>query len=76
MPDSTNTHLAGVQNLGDGGPSGTNVGASSTDLIADYGVTPKVQSSNIVDITGTVSLTTTVNEMLAIMRLNGDIAAA
>jgi len=75
MPDSTNTHLADVQYLGDDGTGGTSLGTSSTSKVSKYGVTPVAQASAIPDVAGTVSLTTSINAILAVLRNGGDIAA-
>jgi len=74
MPISTNTHLASIQDLGDGGSGGTRMGTASTDLDSCYGKTPVAQASAIVAVTGTVSLTTTLNAVLTAIRNFGIIA--
>jgi hypothetical protein len=51
------------------------VGQSATDKVGKYGVTPVVQADAIVAVTGTVSLTTTINAILTVLRNGGDIAA-
>lgn len=63
-----NTNAAGVKQLSDGGPSGTTLGQSATDIISTYGVTPVAQASDIIAVTGTVSLTTTINALLTVVR--------
>ena len=74
MPTSTNANLSTSQKLGDGNPTGTVLGTASTDLVATYGKTPVVQASAIVAVTGTVSLTTTLNALLTVVRNFGIIA--
>ena len=74
MPTSTNTWLAGEQNLGDGNPTGTVLGPASTDLVSCYGKTPVAQASAIVAVAGTVSLTTTINTLFSAIRDFGIIA--
>ena len=74
MPNSSNSYIAGVQEVGDGGDSGTRLGTASTDLVACYGKTPVAQASAIVAVTGTVSLTTTMNAILTAIRNFGIIA--
>jgi len=68
------TNAAGVQQLADGGSSGTLLGRSG-DSIATYGATPVAQAAAIVAVTGTVSLTTTINAILTAIRNLGVIAA-
>ena len=74
MPISTNANLGGISNLTDGNPSGSNLGASAAEKIAAYGKTPVVQASAIVEVTGTISLTTTINALLTAVRNFGIIA--
>jgi hypothetical protein len=74
MPTSTNANLGGVQNLGDGGSSGSRLGTASTDLVACYGKTPVAQASAIVAVSGSFFLTTTVNAILTAIRNFGIIA--
>ena len=74
MPTSTNTWLAGEQNLGDGNPTGTVLGSASTDLVSCYGKAPVAQASAIVAVAGAVSLTTTMNAILSAIRNFGIIA--
>lgn len=69
-----NTNAAGVKQLSDGGPSGTSLGQSASDLVSLYGKTPVVQASAVVAVTGTVSLTTTINAILTAIRNFGVIA--
>jgi len=40
-----NSNKAGIQELGDGGPSGTRMGTASTDLISFLGGTPITQQT-------------------------------
>lgn len=58
-----------------GDSDGTSFGQSG-EKIAFYGTTPVTQASNIVAVTGTVSLTTTINAMLTVMRNYGLIASS
>ena len=74
MPTSTNANLSTSQKLGDGNPTGTVLGTASTDLVATYGKTPVVQASAIVAVVDTVSLTTTMNAILTVIRNFGLIA--
>jgi hypothetical protein len=74
MPNSSNAYLAGVQDLGDGGDSGSRLGTASTDLVSVYGKTPVAQASAIVAVVGTVELTTTINAILTAIRNFGIIA--
>jgi hypothetical protein len=70
-----NTNAAGVQYLGSNSPSGQSVGLSATELVSLYGVTPVAQADAIVAVTGTVSLTTTINAVLTAIRNLGVIAS-
>lgn len=67
---------AGIKYLGDGGSDGTVLGRNSTDLVGLYGATPVAQASAITAITGTVSLTTTINAILTVIRDRGLIASS
>jgi hypothetical protein len=50
-----------IQELGDGNPSGTRIGAAATDLVGFFGATPVVQ----VVVTVTATATTTLLETRA-----------
>ena len=54
--------------------TGTQIGTASSQKLATYGKTPVVQASAIVAVTGTVSLTTTMNAILSAIRNFGIIA--
>jgi hypothetical protein len=45
--------------LGDGGPDGTSVGRSATDLVALYGGTPVAQRAAAAQATSLISVTST-----------------
>lgn len=75
MGTSPNTNAAAVEQLSNGNSSGTSLGQDSSDLISLYGVTPVAQASAIVAVTGTVSLTTTMNAILTAIRDFGIIAS-
>lgn len=62
------------QQLTDGQSDGAVLGRSD-DLIAMYGATPVAQASAIPAVTGTVSLTTTINAILTVIRDMGQIAS-
>ncbi len=64
-----------LRQLSDGNPDGQSLGQSATDKVSKYGVTPVVQADAIVAVAGTVSLTTTINAILTVLRNGGDIAA-
>jgi hypothetical protein len=40
-----NTNAAGINELGDGGPSGSSIGDATTDKVGFHGSTPVVQAS-------------------------------
>ena len=69
-----NTNAAGVEYIGDGGGSGSCIGRTATELVAFHAATPVAQASAIVAVTGTVSLTTTINAILTVIRNKGLIA--
>lgn len=70
-----NSNAAGVMYVGDQGPDGASFGKATTNKLSAYGVTPVVQASAIVAVTGTVSLTTTMNAVLTVIRNWGLIAS-
>ena len=54
--------------------TGTKIGTATTQMLATYGKTPVVQASAIVAVVDDVSLTTTINAMLTVIRNFGLIA--
>ena len=54
--------------------TGTQIGTAASQKLATYGKTPVIQASAIVAVTGTVSLTTTLNALLSAVRNFGIIA--
>ena len=76
----TNATISNDLTMGDGGnivvdtTTGTKIGTATTQMLATYGKTPVVQASAIVAVTGTVSLTTTINALLTAVRNFGIIA--
>lgn len=70
-----NDNDAGIEYLGDGSSAGTVLGRTATELVAFHAATPVAQASAIVAVTGTVSLTTTINAILTVLRNKGLIAA-
>lgn len=50
---------ATVKELSDGGPSGTRLGQSATDLVGFHGATPSDQRAVLAAVTTTASVTTT-----------------
>ena len=70
-----NSNAAGVEYIGSNSDSGTCVGLTSSDKVALYGTTPVAQASAITAVTGTVSLTTTMNAVLTVLRNLGAIAS-
>lgn len=65
---------AGIQYVSDQGDSGTSIGKAAADLVGMHG-TAVAQASAIVAVTGTVSLTTTINAVLTVIRNKGLIAS-
>jgi hypothetical protein len=57
-----------------GDSDGTSFGQAG-EKVSVYGETPVVQASDIVAVTGTVSLTTTINALLTVVRNFGIIGA-
>jgi hypothetical protein len=58
----------GVKQLSDGGPAGTKLGQSSTDLVGFYGVTPVVRGAAITTLATTPTATdiaTAVNSIIS-----------
>lgn len=70
-----NTNAAGTQYLDDKNSEGTILGQAATDLVGMHGAAV-AQASAISAVTGTVSLTTTINAMLSVIRDKGMIASA
>ena len=54
--------------------TGTKIGTATTQKLATYGKTPVIQASAIVAVVDEVSLTTTINAMLTVIRNFGLIA--
>ena len=71
MADGAND--AAINYVGDGGPDGTSLCLAGKKASV-YGETPVVQASAVVAVTGTVSLTTTINAVLTAIRNFGIIA--
>jgi hypothetical protein len=68
----------GVQYLGDNGPDGVSVGASTTEKVSVYGVTPVAQGSAVTALTTTPTATdiaTAVNAIISRLEDFGIIAA-
>jgi len=65
-----------VKELSDGGPSGTRLGQSSTDLISFYGATPVVRPANIVDATDAATAITKLNAVIAALETLGLVASS
>ena len=55
--------------------TGTKIGTDVDQKLATYGKTPVVQASAIIAVTGAVSLTTTMNAILTVIRNFGLIAS-
>lgn len=70
-----NTNAAGQQIVSDGNAAGVSLGRASTDLVNLYGGTGVAQASAIPAVTGEVSLTTTINAILTVIRNISLIAA-
>lgn len=49
--------MATIKQLSDGGPDGTQMGASTSDLIGFYGVTPVARSSTVATAIDTTAIT-------------------
>lgn len=68
----------GVQYLGDNGPDGVSVGASTTEKVSVYGVTPVAQGAAVTALTTTPTATdiaTAVNAIISRLEDFGIIAA-
>lgn len=64
-----------VKQLSDGGPDGTTLGQSATDLIAFHGATPSDQAAAITLTSGSLGDTNTaINAILTALREKGLIA--
>ena len=66
--------IAAAGNIIVNATTGTKIGTETTQKLATYGKAPVAQASAIVAITGAVSLTTTMNAMLTVIRNFGLIA--
>jgi hypothetical protein len=65
-----------VKEISDGGPDGTRLGQSATDLVAFYGATPVDQPAAVADSASTlVSLKTKLNLVIARLEELGLIAS-
>ena len=65
-----------VKQLSDGGPDGTKLGQSASDLVGFYGATPVNQPATIADATDAATAITKVNAVIAALEELGLLATA
>ena len=66
--------IAAAGNIIVNATTGTKIGTETTQKLATYGKAPVAQASAIPEVTGTISLTTTMNAILTVIRNFGLIA--